>query len=75
MVLLPKSLCNVNPKKNTQKKKTAKKNGHKEYWDEVQGPWEPKMTRDTKSHQLLDEVSQTYFYQKVWWKYQHSDVW
>ena len=57
-----------------KKKKRAKKNGHKEYWDEAQEPWEPKMTKDTRSHQLLDEVSQTYFYQEVWWRYQHSDV-
>ena len=25
-----------------------------------------RMIRDTDSHQLLDEVSQTYFYQEVW---------
>ena len=55
-------LCNANPRKN----KTIKRNGHKEYSDEAQGPKEPKMTRDTKSQQLLDEVPQTYFYQEVW---------
>ena len=50
----------------TKKMKTTKKNGHKEQREEAQGPREPKMTRDTKSHQLLDQVSQTYFYQEVW---------
>ena len=50
----------------TKKMKTTKKNGHKEQREEAQGPRVPKMTRDTKSHQLLDEVSQTYFYQEVW---------
>ena len=47
--------------KTKAKPKQQKKNGHKEYWDEAQGPWKPKMTRDTdtESHQLLDEVSQT----------------
>ena len=47
--------------KTKAKPKQQKKNGHKEYWDETQGPWKPKMTRDTdtESHQLLDEVSQT----------------
>ena len=55
-------------------KTTAKKNGHKEYWDEAQGPREPKMTRDTKSHQLLDKVSQTYFYQEIWWRCQDFEV-
>ena len=26
----------------------------------------PKKIKDTESHQLLDEASQTYFYQEVW---------
>ena len=60
--------------KTKAKPKQQKKNGHKEYWDEAQGPWKPKMIRDTKTHQLLDKVSQTYFYQEVWWRCQHSDV-
>ena len=34
--------------------------------NEAQGPRKPRQTRDTESHQLLDEVSQTYFYQEVW---------
>ena len=29
-------------------------------------PREPRQIRDTESHQLLDEESQTYFYQEVW---------
>ena len=52
--------------KNKEKIKTTKKNGHKEQSDEPQGPRNLKMIRDTKSHQLLDKVSQTYFYQEVW---------
>ena len=51
-----------------KKTKLQKENGHTEYWDEAQGPWKPKMTRGTGSHQLLDEISQTYFYQEVWWR-------
>ena len=58
-------LCNANPK-NKENKKTTKKNGHKEYSDKAQGPNKSKKIRDTKSHQLLDKVSQTYFYQEVW---------
>jgi len=54
-------LYNTNPK-NKKKPKQQKKNGYKEYWDEAQRPWKLKMTRDTESHRLLDEVSQTYFY-------------
>ena len=34
--------------------------------NEAQGPRKPRQIRDTESHQLLDEVSQTYFYQEVW---------
>ena len=58
-------LCNVNPRK-TKKIKVTKKNGHKEQSDKAQRPNKSKKIRDTKSHQLLDEVSQTYFYQEVW---------
>ena len=50
----------------TKKTKSTKKNGYKEQRDEAQGPRKPKITRDTKSHQLFDKVSQTYFYQEVW---------
>ena len=58
----------------TRKTKTAKKNGHEEQKDEAQGPRKLKMIRDIKSHQLLDDVSQTYFYQEVWQRCQHSNV-
>ena len=34
--------------------------------NEAQGPRKPRQIRDTESHQLLEEVSQTYFYQEVW---------
>ena len=54
--------------------KTTKRNGHKEQRNEAQGPRKPKMIRDTKSHQLLDDVSQTYFYQEDWQRCQHSNV-
>ena len=49
-----------------QRKQKPKNNGHKQQSNEAQGPRKPKMTKDTKSHQLLDEVSQIYFYQEVW---------
>ena len=39
-----------------------KNNGHKGQSNESQGPRRPKQIRDIESHQLLDEVSQTYFY-------------
>ena len=47
--------------KNKEKTKITKKNGHKEQSNEAQGPRKLKETRDTKSHQLLDKESQTYF--------------
>ena len=57
-------LCNANPRNKENKK--PKNNGHKEYSNEAQGPRKLRKIRDTKSHQLFDEVSQTYFYQEVW---------
>ena len=54
----------------TKKTKTTKKNGHKEQRDEAHEPRKPKMTRDKKSHQLLNELPQTYFYQEV-----YQEVW
>ena len=72
MQILEKQREREREKKKKEKKKkkttttTTKKNGHKEKSNEVQGPKKPKKIKDTKSHQLLDEVSQTYFYQKVW---------
>ena len=43
----------------------------KEQWsqrisNETQRPRKPRQIRDTESCQLLDEVSQTYFFQEVW---------
>ena len=56
-------LCNINPRKKKNKtKQKPKNNGHKENSNEAQGPRKPRQIRDTESHQLLDEVSQTYFY-------------
>ena len=57
-------LGNANPKNKENKK--PKNNGHKEYNNEAQIPRKPRQIKDTESHQLLDEVSQTYFYQEVW---------
>ena len=49
------------------KKRTKPKNhGHKGQSNEAQGPRRPRQIKDKKLHQLLDEVSQTYFYQEVW---------
>ena len=53
-----------------QKRKTQKPK-NKEQWlqkknNEAQGPRKPRQIRDTESHKLLDEESQTYFYQEVW---------
>ena len=56
-------LCNANPRK---KKKKTKNSGHKGKNNEAQGPRRPRQIRDKESHQLLDEVSQTYFYQEIW---------
>ena len=58
-------LCNSNPRKKKTKTK-PKNNGHKGQSNEAQGPRKPRQIRDTESHQLLDEESQTYFYQEVW---------
>ena len=49
-----------------KKNKKTKNNGHKGKNNEAQGPRKPRQIRDTESHQLLDEESQTYFYQEVW---------
>ena len=50
-------------KRKTQK---PKNNGHKGKNNEAQRPRKLRQIRDTESHQLLDEKSQTYFYQEVW---------
>ena len=56
-------ICNANPrnKENKNQRTMVTKNSN-----EAQGPRKPRQIRDTESHQLLDEVSQTYFYQEVW---------
>ena len=56
-------LCNANPRK---KKTKPKNNGHKGQSNEAQGLRRPRQIRDTESHQLFDEESQTYFYQEIW---------
>ena len=50
----------------TQKNQRTKNDGHKGKNKETQGPRKPRQIRDTESHQLLNEESQTYFYQEVW---------
>ena len=47
---------NQRTKNNGYKGKTMKHKDHKK----------SRQIRDTESHQLLDEESQTYFYQEVW---------
>ena len=56
-------LCNANPRNRENKNQSTMvtKNSN-----EAQGPRKPKQIRDTESHQLLDVMSQTYFYQEVW---------
>ena len=56
-------LCNANPrnKENKNQRTMVTKNSN-----EAQGSRKPRQIKDTESHQLLDEVSQTYFYQEVW---------
>ena len=60
--------CNAMQILETKAKETQKpkNNGHRGMSNEAQGPRKPKETRDTEAHQLLDEVSQTYFHQEVW---------
>ena len=64
--------CNAMQLLETKEKKKTQKPRNKEQWsqrksNEAQGPRKKKrQIRDTKSHQLLDEESQTYFYQEVW---------
>ena len=48
------------------KTQKPKNKGHKGKSNKAQGPKKPRQIRDTESHQLLDEESQTYFYQEVW---------
>ena len=48
------------------KTQKPKNKGHKGKSNKAQGPRKTRQIRDTESHQLLDEGSQTYFYQEVW---------
>ena len=57
---------NVMQCKSQKQKQKIKNNGRKGKNNEAQGPRKPRQIKDTESHQLLDEVSQTYFYQEVW---------
>ena len=59
-------LCNANPRNKKKKTQKLKKNCHKGNSKEAQRPIKPRQIRDIESYQLLDEESQTYFYQKVW---------
>ena len=57
--------CKSQKQKKKHKNQRTKNNGHKGKSNEVQGPRKPKQIRDIESHQLLDEESQTYFYQEI----------
>ena len=54
-----------------EKKHKNQRTKNKGQWSQrknnkAQGPRKPRQIRDTESHQLLDEESQTYFYQEAW---------
>ena len=55
-------LCNANPRDREKKKKKKQRTMITKNSNEAQGPKKPRQIRDTESHQLLDKVSQTYFY-------------
>ena len=55
-------LCNANPRKQKNQRTMVTKRIAMKHKD----PKEPRQIKDTKSHELLDEESQTYFYQEVW---------
>ena len=61
-------LCNANPrnKKEKHKNQRTKSNGHKGKTMKHKDHEKLRQIRDIESHQLLDEKSQTYFYQEVW---------
>ena len=48
------------------KNQRTKNNGHKGKTMKHKDHKKPSQIRDTESHQLLDEESQTYFDQEVW---------
>ena len=58
-------LCNANPR-NKKKNKKSKNNDHKGKAMKHKDHEKTRQIKDTESHQLLDEGSQTYFYQEVW---------
>ena len=58
--------CKSKKQKEKTKNQITKNNGHKGKNNEAQGPRKPRQIRDIESPQLLDEQSQTYFYQEVW---------
>ena len=62
--------CNAMQLLETREKKhknqRTKNNGHKGKAMKHKDYEKPRQIRDTESHQLLDEESQTYFYQEVW---------
>ena len=53
-------------KREKHKNQGTKNNGHKRKSMKHKDQEKPRQIKDTKSHQLLDEESQTYFYQEVW---------
>ena len=57
--------CKSQKQKEKHKNQRIKNNDYKGKSNEAQGPKKPRQIRDTKSHQLLDKESQTYFYQEV----------
>ena len=56
------------------KNQRTKNNGHKGKTMKHKDHKKPSQIRDTESHQLLDEESQTYFDQEVWRRCQHFDA-
>ena len=60
-------LCNATPrdKRKTQKPKNKEQQLQRKS-NEAQGLGKTRQMRDIKSHQLLDEWSETYFYEEVW---------
>ena len=53
-------------KEKKHKNQKTKDNGHKRKTMKHKDHKKPRQIRDTESLQLLDEESQTYFYQEVW---------
>ena len=53
-------------KEKKHKNQRTKNNGHKGKTMKHKDHKKPSQIKDTESHQLLDEESQTYFYQEVW---------